>query len=102
VTAGGALALGYRPRAAAAVLASVLVPTTLVGHPFWEETAASGRAAQQTHFLKNLGLFGGLLLVIADEHADRSSDRHGNASCSHRRGNRDVNSGGEHVTGRVR
>lgn len=95
VIAGGALALGRWPRAAAAVLASILVPTTLVGHPFWEETTASGRAAQQVHVLKNLGLFGGLLLVIGDEHADWSSDRPGNTGRSHRRGIRDVLNGGE-------
>jgi hypothetical protein len=47
----------------------VLVPTTLVGHPFWQETDPSTRRGQQTHLLKNLGLFGGLLLVIADDHS---------------------------------
>jgi uncharacterized membrane protein YphA (DoxX/SURF4 family) len=67
VVAGSALALGWWPRAAAAMLAGSLVPTTLVGHPFWRETTRSGRAAQQVQFLKNLGLLGGLLLVLADE-----------------------------------
>jgi putative oxidoreductase len=70
VIAGSALALGWQPRAAAAVLAGELAPTTLVGHAFWEEATPSGRAAQQVHFLKNLGLFGGLLLVLANDHAD--------------------------------
>jgi uncharacterized membrane protein YphA (DoxX/SURF4 family) len=69
VVAGTALALGRYPRAAAAVLASVLVPTTRAGHPFWEETDPAARRGQQTHFLNNLGLFGGLLLVIADDHS---------------------------------
>ncbi len=32
VAAGAAMALGYRPRAAATVLAACLVPTTLAGH----------------------------------------------------------------------
>jgi putative oxidoreductase len=67
VAAGGALALGLRPRRAAAVLAASLVPTTLAGHPFWRETTQAGRAAQLVHFLKNLGLLGGLLLVLADD-----------------------------------
>jgi uncharacterized membrane protein YphA (DoxX/SURF4 family) len=35
--AGGMLGLGIAPRAAATVLAVSLVPTTLVGHPFWSE-----------------------------------------------------------------
>jgi putative oxidoreductase len=67
VVAGGALALGRWPRAAAVVLAVSLVPTTLAGHPFWQETDPAGRAAQRVHFVKNLGLFGGLLIVAADD-----------------------------------
>jgi putative oxidoreductase len=67
VAAGSALACGLWPRQTAALLASVLVPTTLVGHPFWEETDPASRAQQRIHFLKNLGLFGALLLVVADD-----------------------------------
>jgi putative oxidoreductase len=63
VVAGAALALGRWPRLAATLLAALLAPTTLAGHPFWQETTAAGRAAQRIQFLKNLGLFGGLLLV---------------------------------------
>jgi putative oxidoreductase len=69
VVAGSVLALGRWPRSAAAVLVSSLVPTSVVGHPFWQETTPSGRVAQQVHFLKNLGLFGGLLLVLAEDHS---------------------------------
>jgi putative oxidoreductase len=65
VAAGVALAFGRLPRLAALALAGLLVPTTLVGHAFWQETTAAGRAAQRIQFLKNLGLFGGLLLVVA-------------------------------------
>ena len=64
--AGGMLGLGIAPRAAAAFLAVSLVPTTLVGHPFWSEEGEA-RAAQQTHFMKNLAMLGGLLLVMAEE-----------------------------------
>jgi len=64
--AGGMLGLGIAPRAAAAVLAVSLVPTTLVGHPFWSEEGEA-RAAQLTHFMKNLAMLGGLLLVMAEE-----------------------------------
>jgi len=63
--AGGMLGLGLAPRAAAAVLAVSLVPTTLVGHPFWNEEGEA-RAVQQTHFMKNLAMFGALLLVMAE------------------------------------
>lgn len=65
IVAGLALATGRFTRPAAAVLAAGLVPTTLVGHPFWA-AAKEDRANQQIHFLKNLGLLGGLLLAAAD------------------------------------
>lgn len=65
VVAGVAMALGIRPKLAAAALAGLLIPTTYVGHPYWEETDAMPRAMQRTHFVKNLGLLGGLLLVVA-------------------------------------
>jgi uncharacterized membrane protein YphA (DoxX/SURF4 family) len=65
--AGGLLlATGHLTRPAAAVLAGSLVPTTLVGHPFWEAQSADDRRNQQIHFAKNLGLLGGLLLAAAD------------------------------------
>ncbi len=61
--AGVALAAGVLPRAAAAVLAGSLVPTTLAGHAFWQATDPATRSAQQVNFLKNLSIFGGLLYV---------------------------------------
>lgn len=64
--AGGMLGLGIAPRAAATILAVSLVPTTLVGHPFWSEEGEA-RAAQQTHFMKNLAILGALLLVMAEK-----------------------------------
>jgi uncharacterized membrane protein YphA (DoxX/SURF4 family) len=53
-------------RPAAAVLAGSLIPTTIAGHPFWLEDDPVSRRNQQTHFLKNVGLLGGLLLAAAD------------------------------------
>jgi putative oxidoreductase len=66
VLGGLALATGRFPRVAALVLAATLGPTTLAGHRFWEETDAGAKANQQQHFLKNVGLFGGLLLAAVD------------------------------------
>jgi putative oxidoreductase len=62
---GGAMAIGILPRAAAFGLAASLVPTTLAGHPFWTEDDEGARRMQTIHFLKNLGLLGGLILVAA-------------------------------------
>src|SRR5437588_4440997 len=64
---GTALALNIAPKAAAALLIGTLVPTTIVGHAFWKETDAKARKMQQTQFLKNLGLMGGLLLVLFEK-----------------------------------
>ena len=66
VVAGTALALGIAPKLAAAALIASLVPTTIVGHAFWKESAEAGRKNQQTQFFKNLGLIGGLVLVLLE------------------------------------
>jgi putative oxidoreductase len=61
VTGGAALALGIRPRLAALGLAATLVPTTYVGHPFWNQTDPAAKRNHQVHFNKNLTMIGGLL-----------------------------------------
>jgi uncharacterized membrane protein YphA (DoxX/SURF4 family) len=65
--AGVFLALGIWPRAAAAVLAGTLIPTTLAGHPYWEIDDPAAQRQQRIHFFKNVGLFGGALLVLSGE-----------------------------------
>jgi putative oxidoreductase len=72
VGAGIAFGLGRFPRLSAFVLASSLAPTTAAGHRFWEEEKTADRAAQRIHFLKNLGLLGGLLIAAADTHGKPS------------------------------
>lgn len=66
IVAGSMLALGKFPRLASTALAASLIPTTLAAHRFWEETDEGRKAEQQIHFLKNLGLLGGLLIAAAD------------------------------------
>ncbi len=66
VVAGLALGAGKFPRLAALALAASLVPTTLAGHAFWNETEASARAAQRTQFFKNVSMLGGLVLAADD------------------------------------
>lgn len=60
--AGTLLALGIAPRLSSTALAVSLVPTTVIGHPFWDKSG-NERFHQQTHFMKNLALFGALLAV---------------------------------------
>jgi uncharacterized membrane protein YphA (DoxX/SURF4 family) len=66
VGAGALLALGKLPRLASLALAASLVPTTLAGHRFWDETDERARAMQRVQFFKNLSMLGGLLLAAAD------------------------------------
>jgi putative oxidoreductase len=66
VGAGVALALGKFPRLAAFALAVGLVPTSLAAHAFWEHEDPQMRTAHTFHFLKNLGLLGGLLMVVVE------------------------------------
>lgn len=63
---GLALASGKGRRLGAVVLAGSLIPTTLAGHSFWQESDKTVRAAQKVQFMKNLGLMGGLLLAAVD------------------------------------
>jgi putative oxidoreductase len=87
VAAGMTLGLGILPRLSALVLAGTLVPTTLAGHRFWEIEDPELRAQQRVHFLKNLTMFGGLLIAAADtsgspslawrrKKASRTANRH--------------------------
>ena len=64
---GTLLGLGIAPKVAATVLIGSLIPTTIVGHTFWKEETGPGRQNHLTQFLKNLGLIGGLLLVLAEK-----------------------------------
>ncbi|HET6294867.1 MAG TPA: DoxX family protein [Kribbella sp.] len=66
VLGGVSLASGKGRRLGAVVLAASLVPTTLAGHSFWQESDKAARAAQKVQFMKNLGLMGGLLLAAVD------------------------------------
>jgi uncharacterized membrane protein YphA (DoxX/SURF4 family) len=63
---GGGLLLvsGIAPTLAASILAVALIPTTIAGHAFWKESDPQVRLQQLTHFTKNLGLVGGLLLEL--------------------------------------
>lgn len=66
VLGGLGLLVPRRRRAAAGGLLVSLAATTVVGHPFWREDGPA-RALQRTQFLKNLGLLGGLLLLLGTE-----------------------------------
>lgn len=58
VIGGALLGLNIAPKLAATMLIGSLIPTTVVGHPFWREKTSQGFQNQATQFLKNLGLIG--------------------------------------------
>ena len=66
VGAGTMFALGKLPRLSALAMSASIVPTTLAGHRFWEHEDPKERFGQLSHFLKNLGLLGGLLIAAVD------------------------------------
>lgn len=72
IGAGLALAFNKFPRLASLLLAGTVVPTTVALHRFWEYEDPQERAEQQSHFLKNVGLLGGLLIASADTHGKPS------------------------------
>lgn len=66
LVAAAGLATGKMPRLSAAVLASSLVPTTIAGHDFWNESDPTVRNQQLIHWAKNLSLLGGLIIAAND------------------------------------
>ncbi|MGH3342336.1 MAG: DoxX family protein [Carbonactinosporaceae bacterium] len=66
VVCGLLLATSRSPRLASLALAATLVPATAGAHPFWEAPSGEERRNQLAHFLKNVGLCGGLLIAAVD------------------------------------
>ena len=79
--AGALLALGKLPRLASLALAASLVPTTLAGHRFWDETDDRARAMQRIQFFKNISMLGGLLLAAVDTEGRPSLSWRGAPGC---------------------
>jgi uncharacterized membrane protein YphA (DoxX/SURF4 family) len=71
IVGGLALAVGWKPKLTALALAASLVPTTLAGHRFWEESDPRGRSMQLTQFLKNLAIASGLLVILSKRRSVR-------------------------------
>ncbi|MGX1882989.1 DoxX family protein [Streptomyces sp. NPDC055287] len=97
VGAGFLLSIGRFPRASALALAASLVPTTIAGHAWWKTEDPDERVRQRVQFVKNMSLFGGLLLAAADTHGKPSLAYRSRAAASSgrrgaRRAGRDVGS----------
>jgi len=77
---GGALMLilGWQARLAAAAIFLWLIPVTLIFHAFWAVEAAQVQT-QAIQFMKNLGIMGGMLYVMAFGAGPLSLDSRGKA-----------------------
>jgi putative oxidoreductase len=62
VVLGLALASGWRLRMVALLVAGLMVVDAAMSHAFWKSGGAQ-QAGQLLHFMKNVGLAGGLLLL---------------------------------------
>jgi putative oxidoreductase len=65
VLAGFCLAFGIRAKLAATLLLIYLIPVTYIFHPFWLIQDPIIKEATLIEFLKNLAIFGGLLLYVS-------------------------------------
>lgn len=71
LVAGSTFALGIFPKLSARILALTLITNSYVGHAFWKIEKPEERRPQIIHFLKNAGLFGGLLYVSSDRRSQK-------------------------------
>lgn len=63
--AGGfSVLVGFHARLGALVLILFLVPTTLIFHDFWNLQSPAEIQRETISFIKNIGLLGGLLLIM--------------------------------------
>lgn len=62
--AGVLLAIGWQVRVLAVLIAAFLVADAVLAHPFWRFHGGEAHA-QWLHFLKNLAIVGGLLVLAA-------------------------------------
>lgn len=58
------VAVGLWADVGALILIAVLIPITYFMHAFWKLTDPQEKAAQQAHFLKNMALIGGAVIVF--------------------------------------
>ena len=66
IGAGLLLATGKLPRFASAALALTVVPGSLGGHAFWNESDPQRKADERRAFLTDVSLIGGLIIAAVD------------------------------------
>lgn len=81
---GLAILTGFKARVTAWIVFLYLIPTTLMFHNFWTMQGAM-RMGNQTHFMKNLAIMGGLLLLASNGAGRYSLDASGDRGSMSRR-----------------
>lgn len=76
IVGGLSVLLGIHARMGAAVLLVFLIPVTFLMHNFWAFSDPQMAQMQMTHFLKNLALIGGALMVLFYGSGPISFDHH--------------------------
>lgn len=76
ILGGLAVAAGFKTKLVAWLLFLYLIPTTVVFHNFWTMQGME-RMDNQVHFLKNLAIMGGLLVLAANGAGGYSVDSSG-------------------------
>lgn len=64
LTGGLFVLVGFHVRLGALLLVLFLIPTTLLFHDFWNQQTPLEAQREMISFLKNVGLLGGLLMVL--------------------------------------
>lgn len=62
---GLAIMLGAFADLGALMLIATLIPATFIFHRFWEETDPVAQQTEMAHFMKNLSLIGGSLILFS-------------------------------------
>ncbi|HEY0984329.1 MULTISPECIES: DoxX family protein [unclassified Schlesneria] len=75
------LILGYKARIGAAMLFLFLVPVTYYFHDFWN-LRGPDQQSQLVQFLKNLGLMGAMLFIMANGSGPMSLEKSGSKGAS--------------------
>jgi putative oxidoreductase len=60
---GFMILLGYRPKLGAGILLLYWLPVTFIRHSFWNDPVSIQRE-QTIHFVKNMAIVGGLIIVL--------------------------------------
>lgn len=61
---GLSVAFGYRVEIGAVLLLLFLLPVTFMVHRFWEQSEPMQATNHLAHFMKNIGLIGGILFIL--------------------------------------